>query len=99
MELPCTTEEYFTLYLADNSKFTKDYYAKQKDIDLHIMKKNSLLPSASILSCKLSRVLVSHVPMFLLPMWVKLSICMKTKVNELSLENCGLWGRWKNGVR
>jgi hypothetical protein len=31
-------------------------------------------------------------------MWDKLSVCMKIKVSELSLENCGLWGKWKNGV-
>jgi hypothetical protein len=99
VELPCTAEEYFTLCLADNSKFTEDYCAERKDTDLHVMKKNSLLPSASILSRKLSRAAVSHVSMSLLPMRDKLSVCMKTEVSELSFENCGLWGRWKNGVR
>ncbi|KAH9549689.1 hypothetical protein CY35_10G032200 [Sphagnum magellanicum] len=38
VELPCTAEEYFTLCLADNSKFTEDYCAERKDTDLHVEK-------------------------------------------------------------
>jgi hypothetical protein len=38
VELPCTAEEYFTLCLADNSKFAEDYCAERKDTDLHVEK-------------------------------------------------------------
>jgi hypothetical protein len=38
VELPCTAEEYFSLCLADNSKFIDDYCAERKDTNLHVEK-------------------------------------------------------------
>jgi hypothetical protein len=36
VELACTAQEYFTLCLADDSKFIEDYCAERKDTDLQV---------------------------------------------------------------
>ncbi len=70
MELACTAQEYFTLCLADDSKFIEDYCAERKDTDLQVTGHSSknCMYSNSALLWKLWRAAVLDASMSILLM-------------------------------